>query len=233
MKTILLKLSGDCFNNNDASATKRCIDNLANQIKILILEGFRIGIVIGGGNFFRGAKEGAKLGLKRPTADSVGMLATMMNGLMLQDFLVAAGIDAVVLNAFYTPQITLPITSAHIDETFKKPTGCLIFVGGTGNPFFSTDTNAVIRALQIGATELWKATNVDYLYDADPATHKESKPILTITHEEVIKRKLNVMDMTAITLAQEHQLPIKICNFLSEQALINLAHNKQFGSTIS
>ena len=232
MKKILLKLSGNCLINHDAVAAKDRVEHLVSQLKMLIDEGFQFGIVIGGGNFFRGTKEGAQLGLSRSTADMVGMLSTVMNGLMLQDFLISAGIDAVVLNALYAPQIAQPLTQVGIDEVLKRPKACLIFAGGTGSPFFSTDTNAVIRALQIGASAVWKATNVDYLYDSDPAKHKDSKPLISSTYEEVMQCKLQVMDMTSIALAQEHRLPIRIFNFFTEQALINVAHNTQFGSTI-
>ena len=237
MKTVVLKISGHLF---DHKRTLSChqkdngafVTSVLEQIKVLINQDFRFGIVLGGGNFFRGAQQAQNFNIQRSTGDMVGMLATVMNGLMLYDLLSAMNIKTVLLNALHMPQLTETINQKTIDNANKNNTSCIIFVGGTGNPYFSTDTNAIIRALQLGATEIWKATNVDYIYNADPAQDTKSKPLATITHEAFLQQKLQIMDLTAITLAQEHKLPIRIFNLFKDQALVTAARDLHFGSTI-
>ena len=230
MKTVLLKVSGELFADDERMHSKKTVVDFVDQVQQLRETHF-FGIVIGGGNFFRGKNDGPKLDLRRVTADSVGMLATVMSGLILHDSFSRGGIDSVLLSSCYMPQFAQQISQAAIDDAFKQRK-VIIFVGGTGSPFFSTDTNAVVRALQVGAKEIWKATKVDYLYDGDPKIKTTSKPILQASYEEVVDRGLKVMDLTAITLAQEHQLPIRIFNIFKTNALLEVANNQSFGSTV-
>jgi uridylate kinase len=235
MKTILLKLSGELFKGSNTLGNicmnAELVKNLAKHIKKLRKD-HQISIVIGGGNFFRGQKEGAHLGLKRPTADAVGMLATIMNGLMLRDFFEKEGIACTVLDARGIPGVISPIEQTMLDQAVASKS-VIIFTGGTGNPFFSTDTAAVVRALQVGATEIWKASTVDYVYDADPAKNTKAKPIKKACYTDMVKRKLKVMDLTAMTLAQEHALTIRVFNIFTPNALLKAASDADFGSTIS
>ncbi|MFH1832494.1 MAG: UMP kinase [bacterium] len=223
MKTILLKLSGTLLAENN----KDLIVSVAQQIKALHPE-YCFSIVIGGGNILRGAKS---THIKRTTADNMGMLATLINGLMLHDIFSANNINTCLMSAIHAPDIVKTITQHSIDKALEK-NQCIIFAGGTGNPYFSTDTNAVIRALQINATQVWKATNVDGIYTADPAKDKTSTLVKKISHEQVLGQKLEILDATAIILAQQHKLPVRVFNMFAPEALIHAAKDLNFGSTI-
>ncbi len=239
MKTILLKLSGeilaDCSQQGHSCSDGACsanhqLINITEQLKRLA-ETHRFGIVIGGGNFFRARHARQELKLRQPVADAVGMLATAMNGLMLQEYFNQNGLPCVLLSAVPLPSLVAPINQTTIDEAFADGK-CIIFCGGTGNPYFTTDTTAILRALQIGATEVWKATNVDYIYDGDPNIDKTCKPLHQITYQDVIQKQLKLMDLTAITLAQQHNIKIRIFNAVAPQALEEAARTPAFGSTI-
>ncbi len=154
------------------------LDNL-NSLR----ETHQFGIVIGGGNFFRGHQQGNAFGLRPTAGHTVGMLATLMNGVILKDLMVQAGIRARLLTALACDAVAQPINQSAIDDGFNADE-ILIFAGGTGNPFFTTDTNAIMRALQIQAHEVWKATNIDGIYTADPHTHTNATIIKRITHQE-------------------------------------------------
>jgi uridylate kinase len=223
-KPLLIKISGEIFNNQSL------LHHVIEQIKQLT-EQHNIGLVIGGGNFFRASKEGKAYGMSQSNADAVGMLATIMNGIILGDLFNAHGVQTNLLSAFAVPSIAQPIQPSTIADAFNT-NKCIIFVGGTGNPFFTTDTNAILRALQINAKEVWKATKVDYIYDKDPMEHKNSKPYKTLSYRLFLEQDLKIMDATAITLAQEYRIPIRVFNIFTENALINAAHNGDFGSTI-
>lgn len=226
MKTILLKLSGETFCENQSDT----ITSLIEQIKT-ITQSHRMGIVLGGGNFFRGSKNGTALGLRPTTGHTVGMVATLMNGLILQDLLLQSGVSCSLHSALPCPTIARPIRQELIDNALTCKS-CVIFVGGTGNPFFTTDTNGVVRALQIGANELWKGTKVDGVYDADPEQHANAKKFDTITYKDALDKKLGVIDATALTLAEQEKLPIRVFNLFKPNALINALEKPDFGSTI-
>jgi len=234
MKPILLKLSGELFKTT-ASGHDVCMDTalvgqIIKQIQILSST-HHISIVVGGGNFFRGAKEGHALSLRPTTADSVGMLATVMNSLILRDFFYNHKIACTILSPFPIPGIIQPIDQAIIDHA-RINNQVIIFAGGTGNPFFTTDTTAVLRALQVGAQEVWKATKVEYVYDADPVKNPDAKQLKKISYTDVLQKKLQVMDLTAITLAQEHNIVIRVFSLFSPDALLHVAQDPEFGSTI-
>lgn len=231
MKTVLLKISGELFSNTTTQFNTELIESITAQINELRAT-IRFGIVIGGGNFFRGLQQGKALKLRQATADMVGMLGTVMNGIMLQEFFEKAGITTRLLSAMHIPEVAEPIQQALIDRALTDHQ-CIIFAGGTGLPYFSTDTNAIIRALQIGAHEVWKATKVDYVYAADPMINPSAQPLATLTYQEAIDKDLKIMDKSAFVLAQEHAIPFRIFNLFSKNALINVAQDKNFGSTIT
>jgi uridylate kinase len=205
MKTLLIKISGELFSYRPA-LDKELVKNIINQLKLLSSK-HRIGLVIGGGNFFRGAQDNNTLGLEPVSAHNIGMLSTIVNGVVLQDLLTQENLPSVLLSAFSCPDIAEPLSQNSIDDALIQQK-VILFVGGTGNPFFTTDTNAVLRALQIGATEVWKATKVDGIYESDPIEKKEAKFYQAISYQEVLDKELTIMDRTAITLAQEHKIPI-------------------------
>ena len=239
IKTVLLKLSGESLTQcsqqgylgqETPSVTDNYIQNLTEQIKKL-LPTHRFAIVIGGGNFFRARYAKQELKLRQPVADAVGMLATAMNGLILQEYFNQNGISSVLLSAVPLPSLAKLISQSAIDDalTAKK---IIIFCGGTGNPYFTTDTTAILRALQVNTNEVWKATNVDYVYDDDPKINKTCKPLYQISYQEIIQRQLTFMDLTAITLAQQHKVKIRFFNAFTPNALEEVARTPSFGSTI-
>jgi uridylate kinase len=233
METVLLKLSGELLKGPHPSSQRidiAFVQSVAQSLKQLG-KTHRFHIVVGGGNFFRGARDGASSGIRQPIADNVGMLATVMNGLLLHEIFASAGIRSIVMNAHPLPGIVAGCDQTVIDQALKDATP-IIFTGGTGNPYVSTDTAAVIRGLQVGAHTIWKASNVDGLYDADPAVNKNAHIIKTISYDDALQRKLRVMDMTAITLAQEHNIVLRVFSIFTPDALLMAAQDKNFGSTL-
>lgn len=230
MKKILLKVSGELFGSKQRVLDLEIITSLIAQIKHL-QQTHQFGLVIGAGNFFRGAQADEALKLSRTTADLVGMLGTLMNGAMLQDIFEQHGIKTTILSALHLPELGRGVNNHRINEALESST-LIIFTGGIGAPFLTTDTTAVIRGLQMDAAELWKATKVDYLYDKDPSVHQDATPIVNISHHQALTRQLRAMDMTALTLAAENRLKIRIFNLFAQDALIHVAKEATFGSTI-
>jgi len=230
-KRILLKLTGTVFLSADGTPSATTIESIAQQIKAL-KETHYFGIVIGGGNFFRGESEGKRLALTPSVGHHAGMLATMMNGLAIKDIFERSDLPATLLTALFCPSVGAAVSCQEINKGLQEEK-VLIFVGGTGTPFFTTDTNAVIRALQIDATHLWKATDVDGVYATDPTTDPNAALIKTITYDEILKRKIRVMDTTAFTLAAKHKKVIRVFNVFAPDALLKAARQATFGSTIS
>lgn len=229
MESILIKLSGEFLCTSQEFDYTRLKD-FADQIKKLS-KIYKIGLVIGGGNFFRASKQGKQLKMQQPYADAVGMLATVMNGLILQDIMQQVNLNSVVLSAFSIDSITPKISQDLINSALHE-NKVIIFVGGTGNPFFTTDTNAVLRALQMGANQVWKATKVDGIYSTDPLIDKKAKKFKCIEYAQVIENKLNVIDPTAVTLAHNNNVKIRVFNIFEKNALLTAAKDLNFGSTI-
>ena len=206
-KRILLKLSGEVFKGERSYGIDPAIvDNIAAQIKDLFDIGTEIGVVIGGGNIFRGLSEGAK-GMDRTSADHMGMLATVMNSLALQDLLEKRDVPTRVQSAIQIHQVAEPYIRRRAIRHLEKKR-VVIFAAGTGNPFFSTDTAAALRANEINAEVILKATKVDGVYDSDPVKNPGAKRFEELTYREVIEKNLKVMDLTAITLCMDNNLPI-------------------------
>lgn len=206
-KRILLKLSGEVFKGERSyGIDPAVVDNIAAQIKDLFDIGTEIGVVIGGGNIFRGLSEGAK-GMDRTSADHMGMLATIMNSLALQDLLEKRDVPTRVQSAIQIHQVAEPYIRRRAIRHLEKKR-VVIFAAGTGNPFFTTDTAAALRANEINAEVILKATKVDGVYDSDPVKCPDAKRFRELTYREVIEKNLEVMDLTAITLCMDNNLPI-------------------------
>ncbi len=231
-KRILLKLTGEIFLDAEKkSLSSDMVNDLIDQMRQL-KNSYQWGIVIGGGNFFRGNQHGKALGIRSSVGHQIGMLGTMMNGLMLKDLLEQKELAAELLCAMPSPEIGKPISQQTINGSLKEGK-ILIFTGGTGNPYFTTDTTAILRALQINADEVWKGTSVGGIYDADPRTNPDAKKLDHITFRQAIEQRLGVMDLTAYAMAEQYQEPIRIFDIFTPDALIKAAQDPQFGSTIS
>ncbi len=228
-KSILIKLSGELFSYKKEDSNN-FISSLIQQIKQLKEKCF-LSFVLGGGNFFRGRDQGKELNLSPSAADEIGMIATIMNGRIFQENLEAKEISTTLLSALYFPQVSKPICHDKINSAIKNDQN-IIFVGGSGNPYFSTDTTAILRALQVGAIEVWKATKVDGIYDDDPTKNPKAKLLKKISYDEVIAKKLKIMDLTSITLAKENNLKIRVFNLFEKDALLKAEMDQSFGSTI-
>ncbi len=235
MKRVVLKLSGELFKPSSTDGKQECldvplIDAIITDIKT-VQKTHLVNIVIGGGNFFRGLKEGKALGLRPVTADTIGMLATVMNGIMLRELFVNRGVPCVLLNAYAIPGVVHAVDPIAIEKA-QEAGEVIIFSGGTGNPFCSTDTAAVLRALQVGADTVWKATKVDYVYQEDPMINPQALPLKQLTYAQALAQNLAVMDSTAIALAQEHDITLRVFSLFKPQALLHISRDPDFGSTI-
>lgn len=224
-KRILLKLSGEgLMGDKSFGMSADVISALAEQIKQVHQIGVQICIVVGGGNIFRGAKEASK-GMNRSVADQVGMLATIMNALYLQDALEKVGIPVRVMSGLNVPQVCEP----YMYRKALKHLECnrvIVFAGGTGNPYFTTDTGAALRAAEMNCNALLKATQVDGVYDSDPRQNNQAERFEHISYDEVIEKQLKVMDITAVTLAKESGIPIVVFAQKGENALIDAVCGK-------
>lgn len=229
-KRILLKLTGAIFGTPEKPFSATTVTSLIGQIKEL-QSTHQFGIVIGGGNLFRGSKQGKELALAPESAHYVGMLATIMNGLIFQDLSEKQAVHTTLFSALHCPQIAKTIQQQTIKRALADGK-TIIFSGGTGNPFFTTDTNAVLRSLQIVADEIWKGTSVDGIYTKDPAIYQDAQPLKTVTFAKAIEQKLGIMDLTAYSMAQEHKQKIRVFNIFSHNALLHAAQNSNFGSVI-
>lgn len=224
-KRILLKLSGEGLaGERGFGIDENVLATLAESICSVYHEGLSLCVVIGGGNFFRGISNQNK-DIPRPVADQVGMLATVMNAVFLKGALNSRGIRAEVLSALAIPQIA-DAYSYRSAQKLLVENSVIIFAGGTGNPYFSTDTGAVLRALETGCDAVFKATQVDGVYDSDPKKNPAAKHFAEISYADVISKGLKVMDMTAVSLAKENSLPIVVFNQKDEHSLPDVLQNK-------
>ena len=231
-KRILLKFSGESVAGNDEHGIDpKILDQMADSVKSCRDLGTDIGIVIGGGNLFRGEKLN-KAGMDRVAGDHMGMLATVMNGIALRDALERAGIKTRVMSA-----ISMSGIVEHYDRRLAiqllSDGFVVIFTAGTGNPFFTTDTAGCLRAIETQSDLMLKATRVDGVYDSDPEVNKDAKLFDELTFDEAITKNLKVMDATALTLARDHKLPIKVFNVNQPDALKNIICGKKIGTLIS
>jgi uridylate kinase len=204
---ILLKISGEVLTGKgDYGIDPSVIQKIAQEIKEVKTLGVEVAIVIGGGNIFRGIAASSK-GMDRASADYMGMLATVMNGLALQDALEKINVQTRVQTAIEMREVAEPYIRRRAIRHLEKGR-VVIFTGGTGNPYFTTDTTASLRAMEIGAEVILKATKVDGVYDSDPLLNKRAQKYDELTYLDVLKKQLKVMDATAISLCMDHQIPI-------------------------
>lgn len=206
---IVVKLSGEALMGDlSFGISPEMLDYVAEEIKTIFQRNVQVALVVGGGNIFRGVKAGA-FGMDRTSADHMGMLATVMNSLALQDILQGKGVPTRVQTAIHMHEIAEPYILTKAIRHLEKDR-VVIFAAGTGNPYFTTDTAAVLRAKEIQAEVLIKATKVNGIFDCDPEKNQNAKRIEKITYREVIERQLRVMDLTAISLAMDNQLPLEV-----------------------
>ena len=231
-KRVLLKLSGEAMMGDLGYGIDPDINlSIASQIKEIFSKSVQIAIVIGGGNIFRGLKASAE-GMERATADYMGMLATMLNGLALQDVLEKIGVHTRVLTAIEMHELAEPYIRRRAVRHLEKGR-VVIFVCGTGSPYFTTDTAAALRGVEIGADMLIKATKVDGVYSADPVKDKSAKKFTNLTYMDVLEKKLRVMDSTAVSLCMDNNLPIKVFNIKKKGNLQKVIEGKKIGTLIS
>ena len=205
--------------------------SLAKQIKEVLKTGVQLALVIGAGNIFRGISAAAG-GMERSTADYMGMLATMLNGLALQDALENVGVDTRVMTAIEMPELAELYIRRRADRHLQKKR-VIIFVCGTGNPYFTTDTAAALRAIEIGADVILKATKVDGVYSKDPVKYKSAKKFEKLTYIEVLEKQLKVMDSTAVSLCMDHDLPIVVFNIKKPGNIQKAVSGKKIGTVIN
>ena len=230
-KRILLKLSGEALMGNDAYGINRqTIMEIVGEVKSVVDLGVQVGVVIGGGNIFRGVAPGAK-GMDRAQADYMGMLATVMNGLALQDAMRVAGMVARVQSALNIEQVVEPYIRGRAIRYLEQGR-TVIFSGGTGNPFFTTDTAAALRGAEIGAEIVLKATNVDGIYSADPKKDPLATRYDRISFNEAISRNLKVMDSTAFALCRDQKLPINVFSIFKSGALKRVVLGEAEGTLV-
>jgi len=228
---ILLKMSGEILAGKQRyGIDPMVVGNLARQVMSVVERGLQVGIVIGGGNFFRGLSMEAG-GLDRVSGDYLGMLGTIMNSVALQNALEGIGVDTRVLSAISIIQLAEPYIRRRAIRHLDKGR-VVICAGGTGNPYFTTDTAAVLRGIEIGAGLILKGTKVDGVFDDDPATNPKAKKLHRLTYEKVIEKKLRIMDLTAITLCMENQLPIVVFNIQQDGNLLKAATGDQIGTIV-
>jgi uridylate kinase len=231
-KRILLKLSGEALAANQGFGVDPIrVHEIAAEIQDVHSLGVQIAIVIGGGNFFRGVAEQARE-MDRVTADHMGMLATMINALALQDALEKRGVYSRVMSAIEMHEVAEPFIRRRAIRHMEKDR-VVIFGAGTGNPYFSTDTAASLRAMEIKADVILKATKVDGIYDADPVIVKDAKMFDQISYMEVLKKGLKVMDATAISLCKDNNLPIIIFNLNRSGNIRRVVTGEKIGSLVS
>jgi uridylate kinase len=230
-KRILLKLTGEAFiSRQNHNLDPALINKLIAQMKELSPR-YQFGIVVGGGNFFRGNQHGTRMGISRAVGHQIGILATLMNGLMLKDLLEQQNIKTSLFTAVTCPEMATSISQQAI-ETALTQNDVIVFAGGTGNPFFSTDTTAVLRGLQINAEQIWKASHIDGVYTADPKINPDAHIMRDLTYKYALDNRLGIMDATAFTLASENKQTIRVFSVFVENALIKATDNPDFGSTI-
>ena len=229
---ILLKLSGEIFAGKKGyGIDPEITNNLALKIKEVTGKGIQVGIVIGGGNIFKGISADSK-GLDRVPGDYIGMMATIMNSVALQSALEKLDCDTRVMSALSITQLAEPYIRRKGIRHLEKGR-IVIFAGGTGNPYFSTDTAAALRAIEINADIIIKGTKVDGVYSADPEVDPKAKKYDSLTFKEVIEKELRVMDLTAVTLCKENNLPIIVFDIKSKNGLVDIINSVPIGTTVS
>jgi uridylate kinase len=231
-RRILLKLSGEALEVAGRGGIDfQIVDRLCDELVSVQRLGVQVGLVVGGGNIFRGAPKSLETGLDRPTGDYMGMLATVINALAVQAMLEKKGVVTRVMTAIEMPPVAEPYIRRRAVRHLEKGR-MVIFGAGTGNPFFTTDTAAALRANEIGAEVLFKATKVDGVYDKDPMKHAAAQRYTTLSYTKVLTDNLRVMDATAISLCRENGLPILVFNQTDWGAIMRALHGEPIGTMV-
>lgn len=231
-RRVLLKLSGEALMGQDAYGVSRgALERVAQELKTAVALDIQIAVVVGGGNIFRGVAPAAE-GMDRASADYIGMLATVMNALALQDALEAASVEVRVQSAIRIDQIVESYVRRRAMRHLQQGR-VVVFAAGTGNPFFTTDTAASLRAVEIGAEIVLKATKVDGVYDRDPMRHTDAKRYDVISYNQALADRLGVMDATSIALCRDQKLPVRVFNMNKPGSLLRILRGEPEGTLMT
>lgn len=231
-KRILLKVSGEALMGKlDSGIDPSVLDLISGELKEVVGLGIQIALVVGGGNILRGTITSKDYGIDRASADYMGMLATVINSIALQEVLESKGVTTRVQSAIELRQIAEPYIRRRAIRHLEKGR-VVIFAAGTGNPYFTTDTAAALRAMEINAQAIFKATKVDGVYDADPYTHPDASRFDELTYFDVLSKNLKVMDSTAISLCMDNKLPVIVFNLLQNGNIVRAINGEKVGTIV-
>lgn len=229
IKRVILKLSGEALAKKEGGYNDELIENIANQVKTIVDKGTGVGVVIGGGNYWRGRSND---NIDRTKADQIGMLATIMNCIYVSEIFRSQGLKTNILTPFECGSMTKLFSKDRANKYFEK--GMVVFfAGGTGHPYFSTDTGIVLRAIELDADAILLAKAIDGIYDSDPKLNPEAKKYDTISINEVVEKKLGVIDMTASVMCMENKMPLMVFGLEEENSIVNALSGKFNGTVVT
>ena len=229
IKRVILKLSGEALAKKEGGYNDELIENIANQVKTIVNKGTDVGVVIGGGNYWRGRSND---NIDRTKADQIGMLATIMNCIYVSEIFRSQGLKTNILTPFECGSMTKLFSKDRANKYFEK--GMVVFfAGGTGHPYFSTDTGIVLRAIELDADAILLAKAIDGIYDSDPKLNPEAKKYDTISINEVVEKKLGVIDMTASVMCMENKMPMLVFGLNEENSIVNALSGKFNGTVVT
>lgn len=229
IKRVILKLSGEALAKKEGGYNDELIENIANQVKTIVDKGTDVGVVIGGGNYWRGR---SNYNIDRTKADQIGMLATIMNCIYVSEIFRSQGLKTNILTPFECGSMTKLFSKDRANKYFEK--GMVVFfAGGTGHPYFSTDTGIVLRAIELDADAILLAKAIDGIYDSDPKINPEAKKYDTISINEVVEKKLGVIDMTASVMCMENKMPLMVFGLEEENSIVNALSGKFNGTVVT
>lgn len=229
IKRVILKLSGEALAKKEGGYNDELIENIANQVKTIVDKGTDVGVVIGGGNYWRGRSND---NIDRTKADQIGMLATIMNCIYVSEIFRSQGLKTNILTPFECGSMTKLFSKDRANKYFEK--GMVVFfAGGTGHPYFSTDTGIVLRAIELDADAILLAKAIDGIYDSDPKINPEAKKYDTISINEVVEKKLGVIDMTASVMCMENKMPLMVFGLDEENSIVNALSGKFNGTVVT
>ena len=229
IKRVILKLSGEALAKKEGGYNDELIENIANQVKTIVNKGTDVGVVIGGGNYWRGRSND---NIDRTKADQIGMLATIMNCIYVSEIFRSQGLKTNILTPFECGSMTKLFSKDRANKYFEK--GMVVFfAGGTGHPYFSTDTGIVLRAIELDADAILLAKAIDGIYDSDPKLNPEAKKYDTISINEVVEKKLGVIDMTASVMCMENKMPLMVFGLEEENSIVNALSGKFNGTVVT
>lgn len=229
IKRVILKLSGEALAKKEGGYNDELIENIANQVKTIVNKGTDVGVVIGGGNYWRGRSND---NIDRTKADQIGMLATIMNCIYVSEIFRSQGLKTNILTSFECGSMTKLFSKDRANKYFEK--GMVVFfAGGTGHPYFSTDTGIVLRAIELDADAILLAKAIDGIYDSDPKLNPEAKKYDTISINEVVEKKLGVIDMTASVMCMENKMPLMVFGLEEENSIVNALSGKFNGTVVT